>query len=991
MKIYPTSLNETFLLVSVLVISVVSPSHAQVNTSITSDGTLGTEVTQSGNTYDIFGGTRSGTNGGNLFHSFGEFSVGEGDLANFRNDAPALATDNIIGRVTGGDVSNVYGTIQSTEFAGANLFLMNPSGWVFGPNAAFNVDGSVSITTADYIRQGETELFFADPETGSTFFVESPEAFGFLSKNPQGITVDQSGLNVSPGENLSLVGGDIDISSGKVTASGGQITMVSMGGKGEVATTNAPNFFVNAEELGDLDLTGNSEISVDGEVGGNIVIRSGHLTMSESKISSNATGSAEPSVPEQMQAGEIDVRVRGNVILENQSLIRANVLGGENDSGNVNLQVDGNLEIRDGRFDPTNPIFFITDFTGLQTVALGGSGNAGDIRVKADSISLKTDLIGVQSFTLSAGNTGNISVTTNEVTANGTGFFGGLITAGTLGEGNGGNVEINVGGGDVLLDNSQITAIAFGSGDGGNVRLNANNLTLQNEAVIQSGNGGTGSTGGTTITLSGDLEITSGAFIGSLVDNNAAASGGGAGDLVIDAKNILISGIQDAIDPLDEFTGIRTRSGSQTESGGNAIINAENILLKDNGLIRSASTGSEKAGDIILNVKDSITLEKGGKVLANAESSGDAGNIILKANTLEIKNEAEISSRSSSEASDAGGGGNIELSVNDSLDLNGGSVSTSVVGGANNGGNIIITSGDVKLSNSTLISAESSGLGDAGAVTIEATEGNFQSNNSTVSTSAQQAEGGNIAISSSQNVTLTDSTISAESAGPENAGDITVTAGNDITMVSSTISTESQNASGGNIKLNAPGIIQLTGSQITSSVFGSEGTRGGNITLDPEFIILQDSQILARAIQGDGGNILLTATDGILIGPNSVLDASSETGLDGNTDVRAPFVVLATIISQLPKNFVIPKSLFAEPCAAIAGGQFSSFTQEGSGGLPPTPGSFLTSPLILPMLPGPSSAGTALQASDLPQLRVGIDRRLNFSGLPLLPASGCTA
>ena len=81
---------------------------------------------------------------------------------------------------------------------------------------------------------------------------------------------------------------------------------------------------------------------------------------------------------------------------------------------------------------------------------------------------------------------------------------------------------------------------------------------------------------------------------------------------------------------------------------------------------------------------------------------------------------------------------------------------------------------------------------------------------------------------------LTNSTISAQSAGGQNAGDITVTAGNDITMLSSTISTESQNASGGNIKLNAPGIIQLTSSQITSSVFGSEGTQGGNISLDPE-------------------------------------------------------------------------------------------------------------------------------------------------------------
>ena len=55
-----------------------------------------------------------------------------GDIANFLNDT-GLPTSNILGRVTGGNISNIDGTIQTTDFGNANLFLVNPSGIVFGP------------------------------------------------------------------------------------------------------------------------------------------------------------------------------------------------------------------------------------------------------------------------------------------------------------------------------------------------------------------------------------------------------------------------------------------------------------------------------------------------------------------------------------------------------------------------------------------------------------------------------------------------------------------------------------------------------------------------------------------------------------------------------------------------------------------------------------------------------------------------------------------
>ena len=113
------------MVVSVLKASLVLAQLTPAITPTTGPGGLGTTVTQAGTTYQITGGTRPGS-GPNLFHSFGEFGVPTNHLANFLNET-ALPTSNILGRVTGGNPSNIFGTLQTTGFGSANLFLMNPA------------------------------------------------------------------------------------------------------------------------------------------------------------------------------------------------------------------------------------------------------------------------------------------------------------------------------------------------------------------------------------------------------------------------------------------------------------------------------------------------------------------------------------------------------------------------------------------------------------------------------------------------------------------------------------------------------------------------------------------------------------------------------------------------------------------------------------------------------------------------------------------------
>src|SRR5439155_9864181 len=184
--------------------------------------------------YDITGGTRPG-NGPNLFHSFGKFGVPTNNIANFRNDS-ALATSNILGRVTGSNPSNIFGMIKTTDFGNANLFLMNPAGILFGPTATLNVGGSVHFTTADYLRLTDGVRFTAVAGAQDALLSTAPvAAFGFLSSSPAAISVQGSTLSVAEGQSLSLVGGNISIQSGThLSAPGGQVRLASVASPGEI-------------------------------------------------------------------------------------------------------------------------------------------------------------------------------------------------------------------------------------------------------------------------------------------------------------------------------------------------------------------------------------------------------------------------------------------------------------------------------------------------------------------------------------------------------------------------------------------------------------------------------------------------------------------------------------------------------------------------------------------------------------------------------------
>ena len=155
--------------------------------------------------------------------------------------------------------------------------------------------------------------------------------------------------------------------------------------------------------------------------------------------------------------------------------------------------------------------------------------------------------------------------------------------------------------------------------------------------------------------------------------------------------------------------------------------------------------------------------------------------------------------------------------------------------------------------------------------------------------------------------------------------------------------------------MRAQTMMRLRDSQVTATVDGGRQTTGGNITIDPEFVVLENSQIIANAFKGQGGNIQITA--GVFLAdPASQVDASSELGIDGTVDIRAPVTNVSGTFAPLPQNFGRELELLSGLCAQRRrGGEHSSFVHARRDGVPLEPGTLLPSPLVDVSLAGVGS------------------------------------
>lgn len=623
---------------TVLVLSWASLSHAAVSL----DGTLGPAGTLPGPDYQI--GAELGRQvGGNLFHSFDQFSLNTGESAIF--SGPNSVT-NIIGRVTGGNESFIDGTLRST-IPGANLYLLNPAGVLFGEHAQLDVPGSFHISTADYLRLSDGGRFDARTPANSVLTVAPISAFGFLGGTPGRITVEGAFLKVPEGQTLSLIGGDITLTNATLYAPAGRINLVSVRSAGEVFPTETDLMLesfgrlgailierttlerrkTNDRELGDVDTSGQG--------GGAIFIRGEQWTSQGGWVLANTLGG---------QNGRgVDVVLSGAAQLEYEAQLTTDTFS-TGDAGSITLRV-GSLELSGGSQisahanigrggDITITARDAVVISGMDSVDVtsglftyGDVGDAGSITLNVGRLEL-SEGGQIVSTTQGTGKGGDIKISARDhITIRG--IDSGLFTAAIPDSTNdAGSITLHTGRLD-LSGGATISSATSGAGRGGDVNIFANMVNLSEGGSIFTGTyGGIGHGGNIlliardTVTISGMYSSATHTFPSSLFSSSAYGGTGNAGNITVATPHLTLS------------NGGTIEATSELTSGGNITLYADHLKLLDGSTISSTVEGDETTtgGNITINSINVVALNDS-KITAKA-NRGKGGNITVNADVF---------------------------------------------------------------------------------------------------------------------------------------------------------------------------------------------------------------------------------------------------------------------------------------------------------------------------------------------------------------------
>mgnify|MGYP000259457848 CR=1 FL=1 len=625
--------------------------------------------------------------GANLFHSFQQFNIDTGESAVFSGPS---SVDNIISRVTGGSLSTIDGLLRST-IPGAALYLVNPAGILFGPDAALDVDGAFHASTADYLRMGDAERWYSLPVAGESFSSAPPSAFGFLGGEAASITVDGSSLE-SLGNAVSLVGGDLIVeNNAQITIDGGRLDMAAVASAGEAVPGPDGLDTSSFGSMADIEISGNDQgrpsgISVST---GSIFIRGGRFVVDNSELIADT-----PFSTDIQPTGVIDIQAE-RVALKNGALLSTDTFGRANGA-------DIRIEARES-VDASGAVIRVGSF-GVQA-----SGDAGELSVAARDIDLGGGtLIQSESREQSTGNAGNVSLHAD----NGVAIADAQINTFTTGTGDAGNVAIS--GDEVHLDTgADIRAFTRGSGAAGKVSIAAGRL----------------------IHLAGD----------AAVRTETEASGPG-GLIELAAEEVLLEAA--AVVSSSSLASNLSATRDSGAAGTIRVAASGRVVVKDDAAIRTETLGGAPAGDIAVQAGQ-FEMDGGAALSSDstAESGGgDAGAISVVADdTVQLTGGAALTTEAVS-----GGGGRISVGAGTGVYLLDSGISTSVKMGQGDGGDIRIgdvgsagTPKYVVLNRSTVTA--NADEGDGGAIFIT-TENYFQSADSVVEATSQRGNDGTIQI-----------------------------------------------------------------------------------------------------------------------------------------------------------------------------------------------------------------------------------------------------
>lgn len=1013
-------------------------SNAQ---TIIPDSTLNTVVSTSNNRdFTITGGITAGTH---LFHSFREFSIPTNGSAQFSNNS---SIQTIFSRVTGGTVSNIDGLLQTTGTA--SLFLLNPNGILFGANARLNVGGSFIGTTADRIQ-------FAD---GSEFSATSIERPLLTMSAPIGLQMGQiqgeirvqgtghtqtypgapyvrfdrnnsdRGLAVPAGKTLGLIGGNLVLEQGILTAEGGHIELSA------VTDSQAPIRLNQTEgwrfgydritQYGNIRLNQRSLVDTSGIGSGSIQLQGRHIDLLDaSTLLIQNTG--------QQAAGVLRVNASEALTMQGNSLsgLAISELRTENLSSGKGADIMINaprIAVRDGA-----QIAAWSFGSGVGGTLQVNAAQAIDISGYASGNPSRNSLLGSTNFG-TAGSSGDVLVSTGQLNITN----GGIITSTSAGINKGGNVTINAkesihisGMTPIVLTPSLVSTLAFGSGNAGRLTVNAKQITVTNGGSIAASTLASGASGDLTVHASDYIRV-EGQFVTDSTTHQSqiiAASDlsvpsvrrafglpplptGAAGSLTIQTPMLQVLNGGEISVRNDSINGNAGTLSIQADSvlidnrgrltapalngrGGNISLDAQTLRLSHGGQV-NASTLSGQAGNVRVSVRGDLQLSNQSEILSNVQQTGQGGNITISASHLSLNRASRITTNVQGTAT----GGTIQV-TGDRLVLREGSTVSAVTAGAGKAGNVSVTvkeidiagvantevrgvgatltpsfigsgtfpgsrgqggsltilSDRIRVSDGALISAGTLGQGNAGDAIIRASESISLSGVSALpaplfgyrtphpsrisASSLSNASAGSVQIHTPR-LTLSDgAVIEVNSRGQGGAGNLEIIS--DRIRLNNQASLAAEVAGGGlgNIKISTNLLSLRRGSQITTNATRTAG--GGNITIDAPIVLgLENSDIIANAVQGQGGKIKIT-TQGIFglqyrdrLTSESDITASSDFGVDGTVQINTIGLDPDSGLIELPSKLADASQKVAEGCSTTRG---SSFIITGRGGIPQSP------------------------------------------------------
>jgi filamentous hemagglutinin family protein len=619
-------------------------TSSQAIAQVIPDTTLpvNSQTTTGGNTSIITGGTVAG---GNLFHSFEQFSVPTGNVAYFNN---ALDIQNIISRVTGTSASNIDGKLQAN--GGANLFLLNPRGIIFGPNASLDIGGSFVASTASSLNFADGKFSATPSQTTPLLSVNVPIGLQFgdaksirvqgdgqslkttdwidinaltgktsTAGSPVQPNQTSTGLQVKPDRTLALVGGDIALEGGTLQTSGGRIELGSVADSSFVSLSPTDRGFAlgyeGVQNFRDISLSGQAAVDASGIGGGNIQVRGRRVAIADgSQIEASTLGSNPGSTLNVTASESVEVAgtstdgkyfsgliarvdqdaigAGGNLTINTGRLsvrdgaVIATSTRGKGQGGNLNVKAEELMDVSGISANGQIPSGL---FTTTEKTATGAGGN---LTIETGRLSVKDGAV-VVTATTSQGDSGNLQVkAAQSVQISGiSGSFISFLSAATRNTGKAGDLTIETRQ-LTVRDQARVTVASFGSGEAGNLQLTANSINLDNGSSISAGSGG-----------------------------------GNGGNIQLQVQDLLL---------LQRNSGISTKSGG---NGGNITIDTDILAAAENSTLNANAVGG-KGGNVQIATKG-FFISPNSQITATSEQ-GPQFDGIVEIDTPEIELNSDL-------------------------------------------------------------------------------------------------------------------------------------------------------------------------------------------------------------------------------------------------------------------------------------------------------------------------------------------------------------